>query len=727
MSNQLRSQRKEAAEAETGPRDTGEAEIEKAETTSLGVNHHDEESGLAPDENTVGMIGKMLILQQENEGATATRLSPAEMRQLVPARQSGEVDGTERGGDKDGRGLAFKDQPEAMKRSVEDGEDDIEAALSATNVHSSSKDVSPSPSDKPCCSKRDSVTSRTASVTSHRSSGTSAAPGAFAVTGAAEAWRQETDSQDATADSEAMHNPDSDDSSGAGLETLAEANPVTETEDPDDMPRAVPFERMIKPNKKWSETLPRLALPVGFFFVVLVSITVVSICAKGVCQVDGSETGGTLRETVEGPRIKNALMHVLGSDYFNPQGNASWKTRRKALGWILNKDPMQLHAEDENLVQRFILVLFYFQTTQSRPWHDCNPSPETPTKFCYKNPHPNEPLLLLGERWLSGNHECQWAGVDCYTTDASQMKVIGLDLGFNGLNGPLPWEVTKLSHLKELRLRDGELSGTVPSLLHRDFGATLEVLDLRDNILTGPLPVGPFRSLRSLILSNNTISGTIPSTIGMVPLETLSLAHNAITGTVPHEIFLQPSIRGLYLSNTQLSGTLPTEVGQARNLWHLFLGNTGLSGSIPSQIALLKHLAEMDLSTTRMGGRIPEELYQGLHDLRSLRMANCGFTGTISSGVGLLTNLFVLDVANNQLEGTLPEEISNLSDLDRSRWNGNNFSGIVPLNLCYERLVHIKFELVADCSPDAATGIPRVQCPSDCCTSCCDWKTRVCS
>lgn len=92
-------------------------------------------------------------------------------------------------------------------------------------------------------------------------------------------------------------------------------------------------------------------------------------------------------------------------------------TYNKALDWLLYDDPMQLPPDAQNLVQRYILALFYFQTSQQGPWRSCNPPKVNETSACeYKKIAGISPLAFEDVpwgRWLSDLHECDWAGISC--------------------------------------------------------------------------------------------------------------------------------------------------------------------------------------------------------------------------------------------------------------------------------------------------------------------------
>ena len=92
-----------------------------------------------------------------------------------------------------------------------------------------------------------------------------------------------------------------------------------------------------------------------------------------------------------------------------------------AANWIIAEDPAKLGSEAPNLIQRYLLALFYFITTNngSTPWRSCN----RPTgdegdecqfeRFTRLN---NDSIGYVPEtavRWLSAGHECTWVGSMC--------------------------------------------------------------------------------------------------------------------------------------------------------------------------------------------------------------------------------------------------------------------------------------------------------------------------
>lgn len=58
----------------------------------------------------------------------------------------------------------------------------------------------------------------------------------------------------------------------------------------------------------------------------------------------------------------------VGSQKLNDPTTAEYQAKE----WIIYEDPMQLQSNDRNLIQRFILAAFYFETHQLSNWRSCN-------------------------------------------------------------------------------------------------------------------------------------------------------------------------------------------------------------------------------------------------------------------------------------------------------------------------------------------------------------------
>ena len=114
-------------------------------------------------------------------------------------------------------------------------------------------------------------------------------------------------------------------------------------------------------------------------------------------------------------------------------------------------------------------------------------------------------------------------------------------------------------------------------------------------------------------------------TLGLV--KSVNLSSNALTGTLPGEIsLLQLDIRSLDVSGNKIGGSIP-DLSPLKNLQHLYLGPNKFSGTLPPKLHLLSHLTHFYLN-------------------------DCSLTGTLPTTVGELTKLQGLGLHNNFFSGT---------------------------------------------------------------------------
>ena len=208
--------------------------------------------------------------------------------------------------------------------------------------------------------------------------------------------------------------------------------------------------------------------------------------------------------------------------------------------------------------------------------------------------------------WLTEAPPGRWSGVE---VDA-QGRVVGLDLGYNGLSGPIPPELGGLSNLERLNLYSNQLSGAIPP----ELGglSNLWQLNLDWNDLSGPIPpeLGDLSNLGSLFLEGNDLSGAIPPELGgLSNLGYLHLGWNDLSGPIPPELGNLANLARLRLHENALSGPIPPELGDLANLEHMYLGQNALSGPIPPTFGGLASLIELELShNSGLAGAMPAGL-----------------------------------------------------------------------------------------------------------------------
>jgi hypothetical protein len=210
---------------------------------------------------------------------------------------------------------------------------------------------------------------------------------------------------------------------GRSQSQLAVATAIEEADDETFLPAAVQYDpdAIIYKNRHF-----RLYGFVGLCCFIL-AVTAVAIVVTQVSGDNASSVGPTFAPTSfrESLGIEQQLMEVFGSDYFDDPESI----RSKALNWLVNEDPYQITRDAENLVQRYVLVSFYMETTQTGPWYSCNPPKGMEKDDCYfqilldGSVDPFSYLEQYWIRWLSGSHECQWAGVLCHSEKVTELAL----------------------------------------------------------------------------------------------------------------------------------------------------------------------------------------------------------------------------------------------------------------------------------------------------------------
>jgi len=235
--------------------------------------------------------------------------------------------------------------------------------------------------------------------------------------------------------------------------------------------------------------------------------------------------------------------------------------------------------------------------------------------------------------------------------------------------------------VRSLVLSDNQLSGSMPPELGNL--TKLEFLYLENNQLTGAIPseLGNLTDLTLLHLLNNQLSGNIPVELGNLSnLEYLILSGNQLTGTIPVELGNLTKLDQLLLGTNQLTGTIPTEIGNLINLTYFTVVNNQLSGQIPLELGNLINLESIDLSQNQLTGNIPLEL-TNLTSMMYLRMSDNQLTGSIPSEFGDLGDLVFVFMNDNQFIGNIPPEFGDLANLTDLSLSNNQLNGCYDANL----------------------------------------------
>jgi len=428
-------------------------------------------------------------------------------------------------------------------------------------------------------------------------------------------------------------------------------------------------------------------------------------------------------------KVRAKLWGIFGSQV-DDEDNTPYS---QAMDFIVNVDNMQLDDFSPNLVQRFVLALFYFKTSEKAPWASCNPpvlelneTSECPlydfTRGNTTDTTFDTSWIYSGKnssRWLSDEHECNWAFIECLGEKRNRKvkrkdrKVIAIDIIGQNLTGTIPEELMHIEYLLWLTLTSNFLTGTIPSV----WGTSLKDLvffEASANTLTGQIPPGFFGRQKVLqySLPFNEFTGTIPTEIGQMTLmNSLFLYNTLIEGPLPTEIGGLEKVQKLHMYDNLFNGTLPTEIGQLAKLRELLLTANSISGSIPTEIKYMKQMRWLQLTGNDITGTIPEELFT-LSKLQYLDLSRNQINGTISRFFKDLTKIQGIKLNDNKLTGTVPGQLSQNTLLDLLWLHKNDLTGTIKPSIC--KLIQnyrLRF-LSTDCNGGG------IEC--FCCTACCD-------
>eukprot|EP00466_Bigelowiella_natans_P006734 jgi/Bigna1/129858/aug1.10_g4566 len=163
------------------------------------------------------------------------------------------------------------------------------------------------------------------------------------------------------------------------------------------------------------------------------------------------------------------------------------------------------------------------------------------------------------------------------------------------------------TNLTILDLSENNLSGSVPDM---ERWINLQVLSLNRNGKLGGSLNGLPPTLRYLVLEGSNLEGNIERLGYLTELEKVYMAGNYLSGTLPSSIFRNNrNLKEIVLSHNTLSGSLPDAVGGAKNLSKLLLDSNRINGRLPDRLAsVLNGLKDISLELNEMSCDVPQPL-----------------------------------------------------------------------------------------------------------------------
>ncbi|KAL9346177.1 hypothetical protein Peur_061030 [Populus x canadensis] len=202
-----------------------------------------------------------------------------------------------------------------------------------------------------------------------------------------------------------------------------------------------------------------------------------------------------------------------------------------------------------------------------------------------------------------------------------------LDLGNNMIDDTFPYFLETLPKLKVVILRSNKLHGSLKGPTVKDSFSKLQIFDLSNNSLSGPLPTEYFNNFKAMMSIDQDMDYMRTKNVSTTYVFSVQLAWKGSQTVFPK---IQIALTTLDLSCNKFTGKIPESLRKLKSLKQLNLSHNSLIGCIQPSLGNLTDLESLDLSSNLLAGRIPQELVY-------------------------LTFLQVLNLSYNQLEGLIPQ------------------------------------------------------------------------
>ncbi|EQC36152.1 hypothetical protein SDRG_06268 [Saprolegnia diclina VS20] len=211
-------------------------------------------------------------------------------------------------------------------------------------------------------------------------------------------------------------------------------------------------------------------------------------------------------------------------------------------------------------------------------------------------------------------HRFPWFGITC-DPFTDPVSVVGVALPYQALVcNTLDLDFSAFARLKLVNLEGNTISGTVPTWV--PLLPDLEVLNLNFNNLSGDVPaaIADAPKLQELSLAGNALRGPLPRGLEIPPLELLDVGNNKLHGPLPPALLHSTTLRYLDLSGNALDGPIPT--ARLPRLEHFDVAFNQLSGPLPPDLSdwgrhdsnSISALTYFDVSNNRLTTRLPSDL-----------------------------------------------------------------------------------------------------------------------
>ncbi|MBA0723695.1 hypothetical protein Golax_004252, partial [Gossypium laxum] len=210
-----------------------------------------------------------------------------------------------------------------------------------------------------------------------------------------------------------------------------------------------------------------------------------------------------------------------------------------------------------------------------------------------------------------------------------------------------------------------DLSHNFLTALEQFPGNNLRMLNLQSNLLQGPIlstclnPQIPIlKELEVLIISENKLTGNIPSICNLSSLDVLDLSKNSLSGTIPDCLGNFSYLTFLDLQMNNFFGKIPDSFVNNSELSHLLLNDNQLEGLVPSSLANSISLEVLNLGNNKLTDRFPCWTVS-LPSLQVIILRFNRFYGPLPHSVAStnFSALRIIDLSENDFTGTLPTKL----------------------------------------------------------------------
>lgn len=249
----------------------------------------------------------------------------------------------------------------------------------------------------------------------------------------------------------------------------------------------------------------------------------------------------------------------------------------------------------------------------------------------------------------------------------------------------LPTHICELDVLNVLDLSNNNLSGTIPSCFG-NFSSQLMVLDLRRNNFHGSIPTNFKESnqLKNIALNGNQLQGSVPRTLlNCQQLEVLDLGNNFLTDEFPSWLENLQQLRVLILKSNQFLGPIPgfNSATPFPNVRIVDISYNNFDGKFPENIfTSFKAMMNQDDQEEE---RLP--IYMEMKDANYLYYrdsVSLVIKGNEIEISRVLITLTIIDLSSKNFVGDIPKlSTGNLKGLKLLNMSHNRIQGQIPSSL----------------------------------------------